>query len=170
MGSAALGFYIGHRLEHQIRSADNDGPALELVAPDVRPAFTLPDTAGESRSIQEWDGKVLVVNFWATWCPPCREEIPEFIALQKKYASRGLQFVGIAIDETEAVLPFVQEVGVNYPILLGQLSGIDLSREYGNRWGALPFTAVVDRQGRIVSIKGGALTGHELEQKVLPYL
>lgn len=170
VASAALGFYLGHVLEGRVRSANSAAVPVEVAIPDWRPDFTLPDTAGQMRSVQEWDGKVLVVNFWATWCPPCREEIPEFVALQQKYAVRGLQFIGIAIDEPEAVLPFMKAVGVNYPVLLGQLSGIDLSRKYGNRWGALPFTAVIDREGQIISVKGGSVSGREMEQKILPHL
>lgn len=168
--SAALGFYLGHVLEGQARSENNADPRVAVTVPEERPAFTLPDTAGQARSVQEWDGKVLVINFWATWCPPCREEIPEFVALQRKYAMRGLQFVGIAIDEPEAVLPFMKAAGVNYPVLLGQLTGIDLSRKYGNRWGALPFTAVIDREGQIVSVNGGSITRREMEQNILPHL
>ncbi len=168
--SVALGFYLGRVLEDRVRFEDNANAPVEVSVPDRRPAFNLPDTAGQIRSVREWDGKVLVINFWATWCPPCREEIPEFVALQRKYAPRGLQFIGIAIDEPEAVLAFMKSVGVNYPVLLGQLTGTDLSRKYGNRWGALPFTAVIDREGQIVSVKGGSVTRREMEQKILSHL
>lgn len=168
--SAALGFYLGHVLEGRVHSQSHTDPPLAIAVPDERPVFSLPDTSGQTRSVQEWDGKVLVINFWATWCPPCREEIPEFVALQRKYAGRGLQFVGIAIDEREAVVPFMEAVGINYPVLLGQLTGVELSRDYGNRWGALPYTAVIDREGHIVFVKPGALTHREMEQEILPHL
>lgn len=168
--SAALGFYLGHRLEGPMVPEDKLDAPVEVTIPEQRPTFSLPDTAGQTRDVQEWDGKVLVINFWATWCPPCREEMPMFVDLQRKYQGRGLQFIGIAIDEREAVLPFMKAVGVNYPVLLGQLAGGDLSREYGNHLGALPFTAVIDRQGQIVSVKAGAITRRELEQEVLPHL
>ncbi|MGC1954905.1 MAG: TlpA disulfide reductase family protein [Gammaproteobacteria bacterium] len=168
--SATLGFYLGHVLEGRAGSENSADPPVEVAMPDERPVFSLPDTAGQTRRVQEWDGKVLVINFWATWCPPCREEIPEFVVLQQKYATHGLQFIGIAIDEPDAVLPFMQATGINYPVLLGQLTGVDLSRKYGNRWGALPFTAVIDRQGHVVSVKGGSITRAEMEQKILPHL
>lgn len=168
--SLAFGFYLGRLLEGQVHPENEPDSPVMVVLPQERPAFTLPDTSGRSHSVGEWDGKVLVINFWATWCPPCREEIPEFVALQQKYALRGLQFIGIAIDEPAAVLPFMKATGVNYPVLLGQLTGIDLSRRYGNRWGALPFTAVIDRHGQIVSVKGGSISGPEMEQQILPHL
>lgn len=168
--SATLGFYLGHVLEDRSRFENNADPPVEVAMPDERPVFSLPDTAGQTRSVQEWDGHVVVINFWATWCPPCREEIPEFVALQQKYATRGLQFIGIAIDEPEAVLAFMKATGINYPVLLGQLTGVDLSRKYGNRWGALPFTAMIDRQGQVVSVKGGSITRREMEQKILAHL
>jgi thiol-disulfide isomerase/thioredoxin len=168
--SAVLGFYLGHMLQDQVHPENNTDPRVAVEVPEERPAFTLPDTSGQARRVQEWDGKVLVINFWATWCPPCREEIPEFVALQRKYAMRGLQFVGIAIDEPEAVLPFMKAAGVNYPVLLGQFTGIDLSRKYGNRWGALPFTAVIDRERHIVSVNGGSITRREIEQTILAHL
>lgn len=168
--STALGFYLGQVLDGQLGSHNSADHAVEVRVPEERPAFSLPDIDGATRRVREWDGKVLVINFWATWCPPCREEIPEFVALQQKYAPRGLQFVGVAIEEREAVLPFMEAVGINYPILLGQLTGIELSRKYGNRWGALPFTAVINREGRIVSVKGGSITRQEMEQAILPHL
>jgi thiol-disulfide isomerase/thioredoxin len=115
------------------------------------------DLQGETQSVEQWRGKVVVVNFWATWCAPCREEIPFFVKLQKKYGERGLQFVGIAIDQPSKVRPFAAEFGMNFPVLLGGAEAIELTRTLGNRAAVLPFTVIVSRDGRIAGTETGAV-------------
>ncbi len=122
-----------------------------------RPEFWLPDPQGVRHGISEWDGKLLVINFWATWCPPCLHEIPVFIALQERFRSRGVQFLGIAIDDGENVRAFADEIGLNYPTLHGQLDAIEVMGAYGNKTGGLPFTVLVDPSGNIVARHAGAL-------------
>lgn len=126
-------------------------------------AAAFPDLAGKEQPLKQWQGKVMVLNFWAPWCPPCREEIPDFIGLQDMYRERGVIFVGVAIDEAQNVQSFVDEAGVNYPILLGGMNGVELSSKVGNRLGGLPFTAVIDRSGKIVSTHVGGLSKARLE-------
>ena len=122
----------------------------------------LPDTAGREQSIGQWKGKVLVVNFWATWCVPCREEMPEFVKAQREFGGRGLQFVGIAIDDAAKVKEFAAELGLNYPALIGGYGAIELSKTLGNRLGALPFTIVVDRSGRVSHTQLGPIKDAQL--------
>lgn len=148
---------------HLWRAAD-DAPAAPLYA------LRLPDLAGRIQDLNQWHGKVLVVNFWATWCAPCREEIPIFVSLQEKYGARGLQLVGIAIDQRDKVQAFAREFRINYAVLLGGLETIDLSRQIGNRVGALPFTVVLDREGRIVNRELGKVKEATLERLVLSLL
>lgn len=131
---------------------------------------TMPDLRGKMQAVSQWRGKVLVVNFWATWCGPCREEIPEFMKIQDRFRERGLVFIGIAVDQSESVRAYSQEVGINYPILLGELEAIDLSRKAGNHLSGLPFTAIIDRSGRIVGTKAGRFPGAALESAVGPLL
>jgi peroxiredoxin len=131
-------------------------PEKSLIG-ELRPDFSLPDKDGNMRFVQEWDGQVLIINFWATWCPPCREEIPEFIKLQSKYAKQGLQFIGIALNKAEEVQNFAIEFGMNYPILVGEQAVIGVAGDFGNRVGLLPYTVVIDRNRRIVFIKKGPL-------------
>ena len=126
-------------------------------------AVQLPDLDGKPRSIAQWRGRVLVINFWATWCTPCREEIPLFVKLQEKHRAAGLQFIGIAIDQGEKVRAFAQEFGMNYPVLLGGMDTVELSRRAGNRLGALPFTIIVDRSGGIASVELGIVKEAKLE-------
>ena len=131
-----------------------------------RPEFSLPDMDGVTHQLSEWDGKVLVVNFWATWCPPCRKETPAFVELQDKYGDKGLQFIGVAIDEKDNVEDFADTYGVNYPMLLGDLEAINTSKAYGNRFGTLPYTVIVDRQGKISFIQRGELLKTTAEEKI----
>ncbi|MGD2140835.1 MAG: TlpA disulfide reductase family protein [Burkholderiales bacterium] len=126
-------------------------------------AASLPDLSGTPQTIGNWKGKVLVVNFWATWCPPCLEEIPIFVRLQRQMGEQGLQFVGIAVDKHDKVAAFVRENGVNYPVMIGQLDAIELAESAGNTSGGLPYTLVFDREGRIVSRHAGAMTEQELK-------
>lgn len=133
--------------------------------------FTLPDLQGQTHSESEWLGKkVLILNFWATWCPPCIREIPGFIKLQEKYGKRGLQFIGIAIDNQEAVQPFVKKMGMNYPILLGDQEAINLAINLGNKMAGLPFTVIIDRNGQIVSRQVGQMFEQQVEKTILPLL
>ena len=130
------------------------------------PDFTLPNVDGSLWRAEEWRGKVMVVNFWATWCPPCRREMPLFVRLDERFRDRGVLFVGIAIDDPGAVRDFIDTHGIEFPILLGQEKGIELARRLGNRLEALPYTVVSDRKGRIRLRRAGEMT----ERTLLPLL
>lgn len=128
-----------------------DEPATEARAtepPAYRPDFSLPDLDGTVRAFSEWDGTPTIVNFWATWCAPCRREIPVLMALKAEHGD-SLAVLGVAIDDADAVRSYVEEMGFNYPTLVGQLDAIEVAREFGNHIGALPFTAIVAADGRI---------------------
>ncbi len=152
------------------RAATPSALVDEGVTGQQRPEFALPDLSGRSRHISEWDGKVVTVNFWATWCPPCLHEIPELIALQDKYAGQGLEIIGIALQRPEEVVDFVEELNINYTILAGEMAVIAIAESYGNTIGALPYTAVFDRQGKIAFVKPGPVTGEEVEAVIAPLL
>lgn len=129
-----------------------------------------PDLDGRAQSLDQWRGKVVVVNFWATWCAPCREEIPILVKLQRKHGAQGLQFVGVAIDQAEKVRPYAAEMGMNFPILIGGVDAIELTRTLGNRAGVLPFTVIVARDGRIAGREVGAVKEGPLEAQLLQLL
>lgn len=157
-GVAAAALAAGAAIQWQrTRPAPLEGAAAVLLA------ATFEDLAGGRRAVGHWRGQVLVVNFWATWCAPCREEIPEFIALQDRFRDRGVQFVGIAIDQRDAVERFAREFGINYPILVGSLDAMEVSKAAGNRVGALPFTAIIGRDGELARVHLGKLDGPTLE-------
>jgi thiol-disulfide isomerase/thioredoxin len=124
----------------------------------------------QPQALEQWRGKVLVVNFWATWCAPCREEIPEFIKFQDRYGTRGVQFVGIAVDLKERAGPYAKEIGINYPVLVGGLESMDFARQVGNRLGVLPFTLVIDRSGKVTTSEVGILRPEKLENLLKPLL
>lgn len=140
------------------------------VASQVVMATRLADLKGQSQALSQWRGKVLIVNFWATWCAPCREEIPVFIKLQEKYRTQGLQFVGIAIDRRDPVEAFAREFGMNYPVLLGGIEAVEISRQAGNRVEALPFTLIIDRTGKIIGTELGNIKETKLEGMIKPLL
>lgn len=133
-------------------------------------ALSLPDLDGRNQALAQWRGKVLVVNYWAAWCPPCREEMPMFVKVHEAYRDRGVVFLGIALDRREPVAAFADEVGVNYPVLLGGVAGLDLMKQTGNRLGGLPYTVILDRQGNIATQATGALTRERLEAALKPLL
>jgi len=165
LAAAAMtaGYYLRTTLDARAGLAAGDAKGAGDTHDVRRPDFSLPDPQGEVRHISEWDGKLLVVNFWATWCPPCLHEIPAFMKLQTAYADRGVQFLGIAIDDPENVREFARDIGLNYPTLHGQLEAIDLARAFGNSSGALPYTVVIDREGFIARRHAGPLSEEEAE-------
>lgn len=128
------------------------------------------DMNQKSAKISDWDGKVRVINFWATWCPPCREEIPGFIRLQEKYRNEGIVFIGVALDEDSKVKRFAAETNMNYPILLADYGAMELVKDAGNVSGALPFTVLVARDGSFARSFSGIVSEPELERLLKNFL
>ena len=139
-------------------------------AAEVLWALKLPDFDNKSQSLDQWKGKVLVLNFWATWCGPCREEIPQFVKMQHDHGGKGLQFVGISIDQIDKTREFAAKFNINYPTLIGGFDTVDVSQKAGNTKRGLPFTVVLDRRGGIVSTDIGGVTREKLEAIVTPLL
>lgn len=110
-------------------------------------ATVLPDLEGRPQAMRQWRGKLLVVNYWATWCGPCREEMPLLSRMHERYSSRGVQFVGIAAEDAASVRGFAREMSLSYPLLIGGDAAADPTRAFGNVPLALPFTLVLDREG-----------------------
>jgi len=146
-------------------------PAGPRVAPaEISPAAlfaaTFADTRGGPVSLGRFQGKILVVNFWATWCAPCREEMPAFNRLQARWAGRGVQFVGLSNEEPERVGRFGRDLGIGYPLWVGGDGIGELSRRLGNHLGVLPFTVLIDPHGNILESKVGPYSESVLEQRL----
>jgi thiol-disulfide isomerase/thioredoxin len=156
-----LGVYAFHLLPDPAPGSRDSGPLL---------AVSLPDIDGRPQSLSQWRGRLLVVNFWATWCSPCREEMPMFVRAQATHGAKGLQFVGIAVDDAAKVRQFAKEIGLNYPALIGGYGAMELSRTLGNSVMALPFTIVIDGKGKVVLTQLGPIRPAQLERLVADFL
>jgi peroxiredoxin len=137
----AIGIYFGAKRLQPSAPADTAVAALMQVS--------MKDSSGKQRKMSEWQGKVLLLNFWATWCPPCVSEMPELVALQNELAGKNLQVVGIGIDSPSNIREFAEKHLITYPLLLGGLEGSELSRQFGNQSGGLPFTILIGPDGSV---------------------
>ncbi|MBK7675839.1 MAG: TlpA family protein disulfide reductase [Candidatus Accumulibacter sp.] len=135
-------------------------PEQGQPAADAIMALTLPDLDGRPQAIAQWRGKILVVNYWASWCAPCVEEMPAFSRLQSRYAAQGVQFVGIGIDEVEKLRTFARVTPVAYPLLVGDPAG---TQAPALQVRGLPYTVVIDRNGRFEGSRLGRIDEVTLE-------
>jgi len=136
-------------------------PAAASKAPPMAttlPEFSLENRDGKKQSVRSWPGKAMIVNFWATWCAPCRKEIPLLKEISKNDAKDGFQVVGIAIDSRDEVLKYADSIKMDYPILIGEQDGLAFAEALGVSSAGLPFTVFTDTKGRIVTILMGELT------------
>jgi thiol-disulfide isomerase/thioredoxin len=134
------------------------------------PDFSMPDLDGKQRNIKEWQGKILIINFWATWCPPCMKEMPEFEAIQQEFADKGVQFIGIALDDAEPVKEFITKKKITYPILIGQDSGTKLAHDLGNVINTVPFTVIFDKKGQLIKRQMGTLDRDDILEIINPLI
>ena len=140
------------------------------LTPDQLYAAKFPDLAGNSQQLSNWRGKVLVLNFWATWCAPCREEIPDFILADVEYRAKGVAIVGLALDEPAKVAEFAKTFGITYPLLIGGAEAYDFAARLGNKVRGIPFTAIIDREGKVVYLGVGTVRKKELDKVLTPLL
>ena len=148
-------------------AATEPGPIQ--IAPAALFAATFTDAAGARQALGQYEGKLLVVNFWATWCAPCREEMPAFVRLQSRWGARGVQFVGLANEEAAKVHRFGRELGVNYPLWTGGDEVGELSRRLGNRLGVLPHTALIGSKGEVLDVRVGPYTEAQMEERLAAF-
>ena len=136
-------------------------PQVQLV--ETLPRFTLADRDGRPRSLQDWPGKALIVNFWATWCAPCRREIPLLQQLQRHHGAEGFQVIGIAVDFRDKVLAYADDMKIDYPLLIGEQDALDAAAAFGVPTVGFPFTVFSDRRGRVVTTHFGELTAPQAD-------
>ncbi|KAB0632277.1 TlpA family protein disulfide reductase [Burkholderia latens] len=130
----------------------------------IAPMLAIGVGAGKPASLAAFKGQKVVVNFWASWCGPCVEEMPELVALSHQYRQKGIRFIGIGVDSNQNVKNFLQKVKVDYPVFVSGYAGADLARNFGNTAGALPFTVVIDETGKIRETKLGQIQPAELKK------
>ena len=133
-------------------------------------ATTLPDAQGRQQPLKQWRGKILVVNFWATWCPPCREEMPELSQLQDQYRDRNVVVIGISTENVVQIREFAKTLQVSYPLLAGDMEAMSLGSALGNDKSVLPYTIVIKPDGTIANSHFGRINKAVLEQTLLPLI
>ena len=173
--AAATGFFVQRSMQPAVPAAvEAEGapatatadaapaPTAEPTVPETLPQFELADRDGKMRTLGEWTGQPLLVNYWATWCGPCRREIPLLNQLRKDYAAQKLEVIGIAVDFRDDVLNYVKETALSYPLLIGEEDGLEAVKAMGMQ-AAFPFSVFADSQQRIVALKVGELHREEAE-------
>jgi cytochrome c biogenesis protein CcmG/thiol:disulfide interchange protein DsbE len=133
---------------------------IQAQVGEQAPAFSLKDKDGKVFSAESMKGKIIVLNFWATWCPPCRAEIPAFKSVYEKYKGKGVEIVGVSLDHKgwDVIRPFLDQHKINYPVVLG---GADIAKAYGNVR-SIPTTFIIDRKGKVIDSHVGAMSEDQL--------
>lgn len=151
--AGAIGFWFATREQPALPPAP-----VAVASPEFRPEFSLATVDGPQRSMKEFEGKAVIINFWATWCAPCRREIPLLNRLQAENAAKGLQIIGIALDTHENVAAYQLELPLSYVSLYGELEAMAVGRAFGLDLYGLPVSVFTDKAGRIVAVHTGELT------------
>ena len=163
---AALLTGTGLHLAGRIAPQPPADPGEVAISPGALLATPFIDLGGQTQTLAVHAGRVVVLNFWATWCAPCREEMPGFVRLQSRWADRGVQFVGLAYDDPAKVAAFGRELGVNYPLWVGGPEVMDVSRRLGNRLGVLPHTVILSASGEVLETRLGIYRESDLEDRL----
>jgi thiol-disulfide isomerase/thioredoxin len=155
---AAMGVYVGN--QHTTPQTPKNAAVQQLTA------LTLVDSQGHSQKLSQWQGKFLLVNFWATWCAPCVQEMPELSTLQQNYAQNNVQLIGLGIDSPSNITDFAKKYQISYPLFAAGMEGTELSRQFGNLAGGLPFTVLISADGKILKSYSGRLNIEQLRSDI----
>lgn len=166
---ALLGGVLVQQFSQQYVRTQKTMPA-SLVVGDPLSTFNLPDLTDKQHAISQWQDKIRIINFWATWCSSCLIEMPEFIKLQNEWGHKGLQFIGIAVEDKQTVATYLHTHPVNYPILIAGDEGMALSRRLGNRYGTIPFTLIVNQYGYIIAKRHGTISRENILSIIKPFM
>ncbi|WP_395823190.1 TlpA disulfide reductase family protein [Collimonas sp.] len=152
----AIGIYFG--VQRHTPAAPENAAVANLFSQ------SMPDASGKVGSLAQWQGKPLIVNFWATWCGPCVEEMPELNALQTEIAGKNIQILGIGIDSQDNIAQFADKYKISYPLYVAGSSATALLRQFGNQAGGLPFTVLIGRDGAVKKMYLGGIKFDELRK------
>lgn len=144
---------------------NNKSPETQTISLST---INFPNLEGEMQNLSQWQGKTLIINFWATWCPPCLKEIPDFMALQDEFKDKNIQFIGIALEDQKTVADYHAKMNINYPILIGEFSGAQIARSWGNTLNTVPFTVVINPQGEMVHRQMGEFSKQQVLKLIQP--
>src|SRR5450830_1710904 len=150
--------------------SEDGAPNLDSLSTHSFYASAWPDAQGKTQALSQWQNKVSVINFWASWCQPCREEMPEISAVYDKYAHRGLVVLGISVEDQDKMSAFANKNKISYPLLAANMQGSEVSDKLGNYKGVLPYTAIIDRHGKVIKTFSGSIDQATLEAALLPLL
>lgn len=161
---AAIALWFDRATSVTVQSSGKSPTALHEVAISSGAMYSAKfiDLQGNGQTLGQWDRKLLIVNFWATWCGPCKEEMPILVKLQTKFGASGVQFVGIAADSSTNVANFAKSANINYPLFIDEGGAIEFSKRLGNRLGLLPHTVMFQPGGGLIYNKLGAVSELEL--------
>lgn len=155
---AGIGMYFGS--QHHMPTEPESAAVSSLFAQEMA------DADGKMHKLSQWQGKTLIVNFWATWCAPCVEEMPELSALQTELAPKGIQILGVGIDSPSNIREFATKYKITYPLYIAGMTGTELSRQFGNQTGGLPFTVIIGPKGDIKKTYLGRLKMDQLRSDI----
>jgi thiol-disulfide isomerase/thioredoxin len=161
--AGAGGYYVYSRHGAPAEPAPAAGTAPALTLATTIPDFQLADREGQFRSLKDWQGKSLIVNFWATWCAPCRREIPLLQQIARLRGGQGFQVIGIAVDFRDKVIEYADQMNIEYPLLIGEQDALDAAAAFGVDAVGFPFTIFTDARGRVIVLHMGELTAPQAE-------
>ena len=165
----SLGFAFRYYLNNKFFS----GQLVQTNSNDSTQAFfaaSFPNEMGKNQAIKQYQNKIIVLNFWASWCEPCREEMPELSALHNEFKDRNVVVLGMAIEDVAAVNDFLKETKVSYPLFATDIQGMEIASLLGNNKGVLPYTVIINKNGSIVKSFFGRVTKPLLEKSLLPLI
>lgn len=153
---------IGFGFRYFFQGGQSSNKATEALF-----AATFPDENGQAHALKQYQGKKIVLNFWATWCEPCREEMPELSSLHEEGKDKNIVVLGIAIDDADAIHDFTKETKVSYPLLVADMQGMEIANNLGNDKGVLPYTVIINTDGSVAKTYFGRVTKSMLEENLL---
>jgi thiol-disulfide isomerase/thioredoxin len=162
LGHIALMLVLGFAIYYYFLSpnalnGNNTSSELNTLSTQAIFAANLPNESGVTQNLGQYKGKIIVLNFWATWCPPCREEIPELSELNTEYKNKNVVVLGIAVDELSSVKEFSKATPVHYPLYVAENDGMAFAENLGNSKGVLPYTVIINQEGKVVNTYFGRI-------------